>query len=61
MANSKCFFKINPAFFCAKTLGVLVFSFCAGMLAGLCLPMCIIAALETLLLIILAWMCLFKW
>lgn len=61
MANCKCFLKINPAFFTAKTLGILVFSFCVGMLAGLCLPLGIIAAVETLLLIILAWMCLFKW
>ena len=60
MGNLKCFLKRNPVILTAKISGVFVFSFCVGTLAGMFLPVAFIAALETALLLMLAWFCLFK-
>lgn len=60
MANLKCFLKRNPIMLTAKISGIFIFSFCVGTLAGLFLPVAFIAALETVLLLMLAWFCLFK-
>ncbi|MBQ7976320.1 MAG: hypothetical protein IJ300_11600 [Clostridia bacterium] len=60
MFNLKCFLKRNPLVLTAKISGVFIFSFCVGTLAGLFLPVAFIAAIETALLLMLAWFCLFK-
>ena len=44
-----------------KVLGILAFSFCIGTAAGLFLPIAAVAFIETVLLLLLAYMCLFRW
>ncbi len=61
MGNLKCFLKRNPFILTAKIFGVLTLAFCVGTMAGMFLPIAFIAAIETVLLILLAYFCLFKW
>lgn len=44
-----------------KALGLAALTFCVGLLAGMILPVCIVAVLETCMLILLGYCCLFKW
>ena len=44
-----------------KICGIAVFSFCVGAIAGLCFPIAFIAILEAIMLLVLAWLCLFFW
>lgn len=44
-----------------KPAGLTALSFCIGTLAGLLLPIYIVAVIETALLIFLGYCCLFKW
>lgn len=46
---------------CAKAAGLTALAFCMGVIAGLILPVAVLAVIETLLLIIFGWLCLFKW
>lgn len=46
---------------CAKTAGLVSLSFCIGITAGLFLPIAAVAVIETLLLILFGYLCLFKW
>lgn len=61
MANCKFASKLNPIILTAKMSGLFILSFCTGMIAGLFLPVAFIAVIETMLLILLAWLCLFRW
>ncbi len=44
-----------------KTAGLIALSFCIGTIAGLLLPIYIVAIIEMAMLIILGYFCLFKW
>ncbi|MBQ8637056.1 MAG: hypothetical protein IJ423_03595 [Clostridia bacterium] len=44
-----------------KPAGLTALAFCIGTLAGLLLPIYIVAVIETIMLIILGYCCLFKW
>lgn len=44
-----------------KQAGLAALTFCIGMLAGLLLPIYIVVVLETAMLILLGYFCLFKW
>ena len=46
---------------CSKTIGFGALAFCIGMIAGLFLPLAAVAVLETAMLLIIGWLCLFKW
>ena len=46
---------------CSKAVGLAALSFCAGMLAGLFLPLAAVAVIELILLIVFGDLCLFKW
>lgn len=46
---------------CSKAAGLAALSFCAGMAAGLFLPIAVVAVVEALLLMVIGWLCLFKW
>lgn len=46
---------------CCKSVGLSCFTFCVGMIAGLCLPIHIVAVLETCMILFLGYLCLFKW
>ena len=44
-----------------KAVGLAALPFCVGIVAGLVLPIAVVAVLEALLLIIMGYCCLFKW
>ncbi len=44
-----------------KQAGLTALAFCLGTLAGLLLPIYIVAVIQTAMLIILGYCCLFKW
>ena len=44
-----------------KAAGLAALTFCVGIIAGLIFPVCVVAVLEALLLILLGCCCLFKW
>lgn len=44
-----------------KAVGLAALTFCVGIVAGLVLPIAVVAVLEALLLIIMGYCCLFKW
>lgn len=46
---------------CAKTAGLTILSFCIGVIAGLFLPIAAVAVIETILLILFGYLCLFRW
>ncbi|MCC8169093.1 MAG: hypothetical protein LIO59_01705 [Oscillospiraceae bacterium] len=46
---------------CAKAAGLTALAFCLGVISGLFLPICALAVIETLLLVLFGWLCLFKW
>lgn len=43
-----------------KAIGIALFMFCIGMLCGLLFPVYIVAIVETILILIIAYYCLFK-
>ena len=51
-----CCCKIN-----CKQAGLAALTFCIGMIAGLLLPIYIVAVLETAMLLFFGYLCLFKW
>ncbi|MDY3031764.1 MAG: hypothetical protein SOS24_08420 [Clostridia bacterium] len=46
---------------CARAAGLSALSFCIGVAAGLFFPIAVIAIIETILLLIFGYLCLFKW
>ena len=44
-----------------KAVGLAALTFCVGMLAGLVLPLCAVAVLEAVLIVIMGYCCLVKW
>ena len=44
-----------------KAAGLAALTFCAGMAAGMLLPICIVACLEAAALVFLGYLCLFQW
>ncbi len=46
---------------CAKAVGLGALAFCLGVVSGLLLPVAVLAVIETILLLLLGWLCLFKW
>lgn len=46
---------------CTKAAGLAALSFSLGIAAGIFLPTAVIAAVELILLILIGYMCLFKW
>ena len=44
-----------------KAIGLAALTFCIGIVAGLVLPIYIVAVLEAALLVIMGYCCLFKW
>ncbi len=44
-----------------KAIGLSALTFCIGIVAGLILPIYIVAVLEACLLVIMGYCCLFKW
>lgn len=46
---------------CAKAVGLSALAFCLGVVSGLILPVAVLAVIETVLLLALGWLCLFKW
>ncbi len=43
-----------------KAVGLAAFTFCIGMICGLVFPIYIVAVVETLLLLVMAYCCLFR-
>lgn len=56
MTDMKCCCNIG-----CKAAGLSALTFCAGMAAGLLLPIGIVAVLEAAVLILLGYLCLFQW
>ena len=52
---------INLSALGCKISGILILAFCIGTVTGLFLPIAAVAIIEALLLIMLAYLCLFKW
>ena len=46
---------------CSKAAGLSALSFCLGIVAGMFLPIAAVAVIETLLLVLIGYLCLFKW
>ncbi len=46
---------------CAKAAGLTALAFCFGVIAGMFFPIAALALIETVLLIIFGYFCLFKW
>lgn len=46
---------------CSKAIGLGALSFCIGIVVGMVCPPAVIAVIETLMLILLGYLCLFKW
>ncbi len=44
-----------------KAVGLAALTFCVGMLAGLVLPLCAVAVLEAIMIVVMGYCCLFKW
>lgn len=44
-----------------KAIGLASLTFCVGMLAGRVLPVCAVAVLEAVLIVLMGYCCLFKW
>ena len=44
-----------------KAVGLAALTFCVGMLAGIVLPLCAVAVLEAVLIVVMGYCCLFKW
>lgn len=44
-----------------KAVGLACLTFCIGVFAGLVLPICVVAGIETLMIILIGYFCLFKW
>lgn len=57
--------EINMVNFCmcgaAKTIGLSIVTFTAGLLIGMFCPLYVLAVLELVLLVLLGYLCLFKW
>ena len=61
MVLKKCSGRKIMCYLTSKMCGIAVMCFCIGAIAGLCFPVAFIALIEALLLVGLAWMCLFFW
>lgn len=46
---------------CCKSAGISCFAFCLGMVTGLCLPIYVVAVLEAVLILLMGYLCVFKW
>ena len=46
---------------CARAAGLTAMAFCMGVIAGLFFPIAVVAVIETILLILFGYLCLFKW
>lgn len=46
---------------CARAIGLASLAFCLGVVAGAFLPIVMIAVIETALLLVFGYLCLFKW
>ncbi|MCI5605658.1 MAG: hypothetical protein ACI4C7_03980 [Clostridia bacterium] len=46
---------------CAKAVGLTALAFCMGIVSGMFLPIAVLVVIETLLLLLVGWLCLFKW
>lgn len=44
-----------------KAVGLAALTFCVGIVAGLALPVYVVAVIEAILLVIMGYFCLFKW
>lgn len=53
--------KFDVSILSIKVFGLMALAFCCGTIIGLFLPVAVIAILETALLLMLAYMCLFQW
>lgn len=45
---------------CSRAVGLSALSFCLGIIAGMFLPVAAIAVIETLLLVLIGYLCLFR-
>ena len=46
---------------CSRAAGLSALSFCLGIVTGMFLPIAAVAVIETLMLILIGYLCLFKW
>lgn len=46
---------------CSKAIGLASLAFCTGVVAGAFLPIAMLAVMELILLLLLGYLCLFKW
>lgn len=46
---------------CCKSAGLSCFAFCLGMVTGLCLPICVVAVIEAILILLMGYFCIFRW
>lgn len=44
-----------------KSVGLASLTFCVGVVAGLVLPICAVAVLEAIMILVMGYCCLFKW
>lgn len=44
-----------------KAVGLAALTFCVGVVAGLVLPICVVAVIEAVLIVIMGYCCLFRW
>ena len=44
-----------------KAVGLAALTFCIGVVAGLVLPICVVAVIEAVLIVIMGYCCLFRW
>lgn len=61
MVLKKCTGKKFMSFLSNRTCGIAALAFCIGTIAGMCFPVTFVAFLEAVVLLILAWLCLFHW
>ncbi|MBP3359284.1 MAG: hypothetical protein J6N52_00395 [Clostridia bacterium] len=61
MACCKKFHGIDISLLTCKVFGILTFSFCLGTVVGMFMPIALVAVIETILLVLLAYFCLFRW
>ncbi len=61
MSCCRHFKRINLPCITCKIFGVLTISFCFGTVVGMFMPLGVVAVIETSLLLLLAYLCLFKW
>jgi hypothetical protein len=45
----------------SKALGLSVLTFCLGVIAGLILPIYVVAVIEAVLIVMIGYCCLFRW